>query len=71
MMSLDPVQVMKDQEPVSLSPSSGSNGDSKASWGDNEDFCDSVCSTKKPNIVSLCLFFISQLTSLHLHSELY
>ncbi|XP_017309418.2 5'-nucleotidase, cytosolic IAa isoform X1 [Ictalurus punctatus] len=50
MMSLDPVQVMKDQEPVSLSPSSGSNGDSKASWGDNEDFCDSVCSTKKPNI---------------------
>ncbi|KAF4073792.1 hypothetical protein AMELA_G00247440 [Ameiurus melas] len=48
-MSLDPVQVMKDQEPVSLSPSSGSNGDSKASWDDNEHFCDSVCSTKKPN----------------------
>ncbi|GAA6092273.1 5'-nucleotidase, cytosolic IAa isoform X1 [Tachysurus ichikawai] len=47
-MSLDPLQVMKGQDPMSLSPLSGSNGDSKASWDDNEGFCDSVGSTKKP-----------------------
>ncbi|XP_046690247.1 5'-nucleotidase, cytosolic IAa isoform X2 [Silurus meridionalis] len=47
-MSFDPVQVMKGQDPMSLNPSSGSNGDSKAPWDENEDFCDSVGSTKKP-----------------------
>ncbi|XP_060798010.1 5'-nucleotidase, cytosolic IAa [Neoarius graeffei] len=47
-MSLDPVQVMKGQDAMSLNPSSGSNGDSKASWDNNEGFCDSVGSTKKP-----------------------
>lgn len=55
-MSLDPVQVMKGQDAMSLNPSSGSNGDSKASWDNNEGFCDSVGSTKKPKTVSLCLF---------------
>lgn len=55
-MSLDPVQVMKGQDPMSLRSSSGSNGDSKASWDDNEGFCDSMGSTKMPKTVSLCLF---------------
>ncbi|KAK3532569.1 hypothetical protein QTP86_024159 [Hemibagrus guttatus] len=47
-MSLDPLQVMKGQDPMSLSPLSGSNGDSKASWDDNKGYCDSMGSTKKP-----------------------
>ncbi|XP_062870707.1 5'-nucleotidase, cytosolic IAa [Trichomycterus rosablanca] len=47
-MSFDPVQVIKDQDPMSHSPSPGSNGDSKASWDESEGFCDSVGSTKKP-----------------------
>ncbi|KAF5901259.1 cytosolic 5'-nucleotidase 1A-like isoform X1, partial [Clarias magur] len=39
---------MKGQDPIpSFSPLSDSNGDSKASWDDNEGLCDSVGSTKK------------------------
>uniref|UniRef100_A0A8B9JSI0 Cytosolic 5'-nucleotidase 1A-like n=1 Tax=Astyanax mexicanus TaxID=7994 RepID=A0A8B9JSI0_ASTMX len=46
-MSLDPVQVMKGQDPMALSPPPASNGDSKVSWDEKEGFCDSV-GPKKP-----------------------
>ncbi|KAI4885833.1 hypothetical protein NFI96_012895 [Prochilodus magdalenae] len=46
-MSLDPVQVMKGQEHMALSPSPASNGDSKVSWEESDSFCDSV-NPKKP-----------------------
>lgn len=55
-MSFDPVQVIKDQDPMSHSPSPGTNGDSKASWDESEGICDSVGSTKKPKSVSLSAF---------------
>ncbi|XP_036422186.1 5'-nucleotidase, cytosolic IAa [Colossoma macropomum] len=46
-MSLDPVQVMKGQDPMALSSPLASNGDSKASWEESEGFCDSL-GPKKP-----------------------
>ncbi|XP_016094964.1 cytosolic 5'-nucleotidase 1A-like isoform X1 [Sinocyclocheilus grahami] len=47
-MSLDPVQVMKGQDPLPKTCPSASNGDSKASWDDSKDIHENVGSTKKP-----------------------
>ncbi|XP_050993364.1 5'-nucleotidase, cytosolic IAa isoform X1 [Labeo rohita] len=47
-MSLDPVQVMKGQDPMPNTCPSASNGDSKASWDDSKDIHDNVGSAKKP-----------------------
>ncbi|XP_052439286.1 5'-nucleotidase, cytosolic IAa isoform X1 [Carassius gibelio] len=47
-MSLDPVQVMKVQDPMPSTCPSASNGDSQASWDDSKDIHENVDSTKKP-----------------------
>ncbi|XP_051527967.1 cytosolic 5'-nucleotidase 1A-like isoform X1 [Myxocyprinus asiaticus] len=47
-MSLDPVLVMKGQDPMPNTCPSTSNGDSKSSWEDSKDIHDNVGSTKKP-----------------------
>ncbi|XP_059412543.1 cytosolic 5'-nucleotidase 1A-like isoform X1 [Carassius carassius] len=47
-MSLDPVQVMKVQDPMPSTCPSASNGDSQASWDDSKDIHENEDSTKKP-----------------------
>lgn len=53
-MSLDPVQVMKGQEPTATPTPNTSNGDSKGSWDSSKDGYDHIGSTKKPRSVSVC-----------------
>ncbi|XP_077052369.1 5'-nucleotidase, cytosolic IAa isoform X2 [Siphateles boraxobius] len=47
-MSLDPVQVMKAQNPMPNTCPPASNGDSKASWEGSKDIHENMASTKKP-----------------------
>ncbi len=52
-MSLDPVQVMKGQDPMPKTCPSAPNGDSQASWDASKDIHENVGSTKKPKSVSV------------------
>lgn len=52
-MSLDPVQVMKGQDPMPNTCPPASNGDSKASWEDSKDIHENMGTTKKPKSVSV------------------
>lgn len=69
-MSLDPVQVMKVQDPMPSTCPSASNGDSQASWDDSKDIHENVDSTKKPKSVSVPYVNSHSVFSSYLHRQL-
>ncbi|XP_048057321.1 5'-nucleotidase, cytosolic IAa isoform X1 [Megalobrama amblycephala] len=52
-MSLDPVLVMKGQDPMPNTCPPASNGDSKASWEDSKEIHENTGATKKPKSTNL------------------